>query len=188
MPTSTRINPELIVAAPDVLHQRVTTHDRSCRVVAFESPHRSEPGFEPPVIALDAHIRVLLPESLERRARDCRNRTGAAKAHLATFTADPCPTPMQQSPQTRPFGGSGHGRSCVHGEHPPRPPRTRYRRARSSARRPRVHRTRPNDLTAKRGPQLGPARHGSVNATVPTNSALQLARRTSRATNSAGST
>jgi hypothetical protein len=56
-----RINPEFIVAAPNVLHQRVTAKDHPCGVVAFESTHRSEAGFEPPaMVGFDPIVRVLL--------------------------------------------------------------------------------------------------------------------------------
>jgi hypothetical protein len=45
-PMGTRINSEFVVASPQVLHQRVTAHDNSRRVVTLESTHRAEPGFE----------------------------------------------------------------------------------------------------------------------------------------------
>jgi hypothetical protein len=48
------------VAASKVLHQRVATDDHAGRVVAFESPHRTEPGFEPAVVAFDTAVCVLL--------------------------------------------------------------------------------------------------------------------------------
>jgi hypothetical protein len=35
-PMRARINPELVVAAPNVLPQRVTAHDHACGVVTFE--------------------------------------------------------------------------------------------------------------------------------------------------------
>ena len=54
------VNPEFIVAAPNVLHQRVTANDHSCGVVAFESTHRSEAGIEPAMVGFDPIVRVLL--------------------------------------------------------------------------------------------------------------------------------
>ena len=42
--------PEFVVAAPKVLHERVTAHNHACGVVAFESAHRTEAGLEPAVV------------------------------------------------------------------------------------------------------------------------------------------
>jgi hypothetical protein len=41
-PMPTDFAPEFVVAAPNVLHERVTAHDHAVAVVAFESAHRSE--------------------------------------------------------------------------------------------------------------------------------------------------
>ena len=63
-----RVDAEFVVAATDVLHQRVTADDHPCRVVAFESTHRTQSGFEPSVVAFDAVVRILL--SVMKRAWD----------------------------------------------------------------------------------------------------------------------
>ena len=55
-----RVNVEFVVAAADVLHQRVTAHDHLGGVAAFEAAHRAEPGLEPSVVTLDPVVRVLL--------------------------------------------------------------------------------------------------------------------------------
>ncbi len=44
------IKPEFVVAATQVLQQRVTAHDHLRGVVAFEAPHRSKPSFEPAMV------------------------------------------------------------------------------------------------------------------------------------------
>jgi hypothetical protein len=62
-----RVDAEFIVATPNVLHERVTSHDHACSVVAFESPHRPEPCLESPVIGFDPIVRVPL-QVLERLA------------------------------------------------------------------------------------------------------------------------
>jgi hypothetical protein len=54
------IKTELVTTAPNVLHQRMTAHDHAGRVVAFESPHRSQPRFEQTVVPFDPIVRVLL--------------------------------------------------------------------------------------------------------------------------------
>ena len=59
-PVRTRVDAEFVVAPPDVLHERVAAHDHAGSVVALESTHRTESGFEPAVIAFDAVVRVLL--------------------------------------------------------------------------------------------------------------------------------
>jgi hypothetical protein len=59
-PVVAGVKPEFVVAAAKVLHQRVAAHNHSRGTVAFESAHRTEPGFEPAVVALDAVVRVLL--------------------------------------------------------------------------------------------------------------------------------
>ena len=51
---------EFEVAVADVLHELMAADDHACRMVAFESPHRTEPRFEPAVITLDAVVGVLL--------------------------------------------------------------------------------------------------------------------------------
>ena len=63
-----RVDTEFVVPAADVLHQRMTAHDHSSAVVALESAHWSEPGFESAVVAFDAVVRVLL--SVVKRGRD----------------------------------------------------------------------------------------------------------------------
>src|SRR6266567_2247964 len=57
MPMGASVKPKFVMAATQVLHQRMTAHDHSRRMVAFESTHWSEPGFEPAVVALDAVVR-----------------------------------------------------------------------------------------------------------------------------------
>ena len=51
---------EFVVAPPEVLHQRVASHDHSCRVVAFQAAHRTESDLEPAMVTLDSVVRVLL--------------------------------------------------------------------------------------------------------------------------------
>ncbi len=55
-----RVDTDFVVASPDVLHERMTADDHSGRMVAFESAHRSESGFELAMIAFDAVVGVLL--------------------------------------------------------------------------------------------------------------------------------
>ena len=54
------VDAEFVVAAPNVLHERVTADDHAGGVVAFEAAHRSEPRFEPAVVGFDPIVRVLL--------------------------------------------------------------------------------------------------------------------------------
>jgi hypothetical protein len=58
-PMGASINPEFVVAAPEVLHEGVTAHDHSRGVIAFEAAHRTEPRFEATVVGFDPVIRVL---------------------------------------------------------------------------------------------------------------------------------
>src|SRR5205823_1822976 len=61
-----RIDAEFVVAAPNVLHERMAAHDDTGRALAFEAAHRSESRFQSAVIALDPVVRVLL------RVMECR--------------------------------------------------------------------------------------------------------------------
>ena len=56
----TRVNAEFVVAAPNVLHQRVTADDHSRRTVAFQSANRTQSRLESAVVALDPVVRILL--------------------------------------------------------------------------------------------------------------------------------
>jgi hypothetical protein len=51
---------EFIVAAAEVLDERVTGGHDPRGPVAFEAAHRPQPGFQPPVICLDRVVRVPL--------------------------------------------------------------------------------------------------------------------------------
>ena len=51
---------EFIVAAAQVLHERVPGGDDPRGPVAFQSAHRPEPGFQPSVIGFDRVVRVPL--------------------------------------------------------------------------------------------------------------------------------
>ena len=53
-----RVDSEFVVASADVLHQGMTADDHALRVVAFESAHGSESGFESAVVAFDSVVRV----------------------------------------------------------------------------------------------------------------------------------
>ena len=63
-----RIGAEFVVAASNVLHERVTADDHPRRMVAFKSPHGTESGFESAVVAFDAVVRVL--GAVVERGRD----------------------------------------------------------------------------------------------------------------------
>ena len=54
------------MAAPEVLHERVTTNDHAGGSVTFEAAHRSQSRLEPAVIRFDPIVRVLL-DVMERR-------------------------------------------------------------------------------------------------------------------------
>jgi len=61
------LDAEFVMAAPDVLHERVTTHDHPRGPIAFQSAHRSQAGLEAAVVAFDPVVRVLL--RVMKRAR-----------------------------------------------------------------------------------------------------------------------
>ena len=54
------IHTEFVVAAAEVLDERVPGTDDSGRVEPFQAAHRPQPGLEPAVIGLDRVVRVLL--------------------------------------------------------------------------------------------------------------------------------
>ena len=53
-------DPEFVVAAAEVLHERVAAHDHAGGAIALEATHRSQPRLEPAVVGLDPIVRVLL--------------------------------------------------------------------------------------------------------------------------------
>ena len=56
---------DLVVASPQVLHERVTSRDGGGRAASFEAAHRSKSGLEPTVIGLNRVVRVL-PDAVPR--------------------------------------------------------------------------------------------------------------------------
>ena len=58
-PMRSSVDAEFVVASTEVLDKRVTAHDYSRRMVAFESPHWSESRFESTVVRFDPVVRVL---------------------------------------------------------------------------------------------------------------------------------
>jgi hypothetical protein len=56
---------ELVVAAAEVLDERVTGGQDPRGPVALQAAHRPQPGFQPPVIGLDRVVRIPL-DSVER--------------------------------------------------------------------------------------------------------------------------
>ena len=54
------IGGEFVVAAAEILDEGVTGGEDPRGPVAFQSAHRPEPGFQPPVISLDRVVRVPL--------------------------------------------------------------------------------------------------------------------------------
>jgi hypothetical protein len=55
-----RAAPKFVVAAADVLRERVTTDDHASGPVAFESAHRPESRLQASVVGFDPVVRVLL--------------------------------------------------------------------------------------------------------------------------------
>jgi hypothetical protein len=54
------IGGEFVVAAVQILDERVPGGENTRGAVAFQAAHRPEPGFQPAVICLDRIIRVAL--------------------------------------------------------------------------------------------------------------------------------
>ena len=54
------VETEFVVAAANVLHERVTEDDHPCRVVTFQSAHRPEPCLQAAVVGFDPIVRILL--------------------------------------------------------------------------------------------------------------------------------
>ena len=50
---------EFVVTSSDVLHEGVTPDDHTRRPVGLHAAHRSQPRFQPSVIALDPVVRIL---------------------------------------------------------------------------------------------------------------------------------
>jgi hypothetical protein len=51
-PVRVGFDAELVMASPEVLHERVTTHDHAGGVVTCESAHRPQPSLEPGMVSL----------------------------------------------------------------------------------------------------------------------------------------
>jgi hypothetical protein len=61
-------DPEFVVTSAEVLHERVTGHDRAGAAIGLEAAHRSQPRLEPAMVGLDPIVRVL--RRVVERARD----------------------------------------------------------------------------------------------------------------------
>ena len=85
-----RVDAEFVVAAAEVLHERVTADDHAGGAVAFEAAHRSEPGFEPAVVALDPVVRVLLSVVKRGRHESSIAARNAGARSVTTSTGSPC--------------------------------------------------------------------------------------------------
>jgi hypothetical protein len=64
-----RVGGDLVVAAAEVLYEGMPVGDDPRGAVAFESAHRAQAGFEPPVITFDRVVGVLL-DGVLRGARE----------------------------------------------------------------------------------------------------------------------
>jgi hypothetical protein len=67
-PVCAGVGPEFVVASPEVLHERVTSHDHPSAAVAFEAPHGSQPRFEPRVVGFD---RIVIRYDISVAAARC---------------------------------------------------------------------------------------------------------------------
>ena len=65
---SSGLDTEFVVATAQVLHQGVTTDYHRRALIGLETAHRSQPGLEPAVVALDAVVAVSL--GVVKRIRD----------------------------------------------------------------------------------------------------------------------
>src|SRR5437763_12433368 len=59
-PVGTRVDPEFVMPAAKVLHERMAGHDHAGGAITLEALHRSAPRREPPMVGLDSIVRVLL--------------------------------------------------------------------------------------------------------------------------------
>ena len=53
------VGAEFVVAASDVLYERVAANHYRRGAIAFEAAHRLQPGLEPAVVRLDPVVRIL---------------------------------------------------------------------------------------------------------------------------------
>jgi hypothetical protein len=67
VPMTPGFDAEFVVTAPNVLHECVTADDHAGGVVAFESAHRSESGFQVTMVCFDPIVRIL--PGVVKRAR-----------------------------------------------------------------------------------------------------------------------
>jgi len=57
---------DVVVAAAEILHEGMTGGEDPRGAVTLQSPHRPQPGLQPPVVSLDRVVRVLLHD-VQRR-------------------------------------------------------------------------------------------------------------------------
>jgi hypothetical protein len=89
-PVPAGVDPEFVVASPQVLRERVTSHDHPSAAVAFEAPHRAEPGLELPVVGFDALVRVLLGVVKRRRMSSWITARSVQARSVTTSAGSPC--------------------------------------------------------------------------------------------------
>ena len=66
--TPARFHTEFVVASAEVLHERVTSHDRPRTAISLKSTHGPQPGLESAVVGLDPIVRIL--DRVMERGRD----------------------------------------------------------------------------------------------------------------------
>jgi hypothetical protein len=59
---SVDIHAEFVVAATEILDERVPGADYPCQAQPFQTAHRPQPGLQAPMIGFDGIIRVLLSD------------------------------------------------------------------------------------------------------------------------------
>ena len=88
MKSRTRVDPEFVVASPQVLDEGMTLDHDAGGSVSFEAPHRSEPGLEASVVGFDSVVGVLggvVKCSRQKVGNDSYQGMGPVRGDLSRF-------------------------------------------------------------------------------------------------------
>jgi hypothetical protein len=96
-PTRPGFDAEFVVAVASVLHQSVTAHDHPGCVVALESAHRSEPGFEPAVVGFATNGTLRAAGTNDASSEERRETMNMILPSPPPPAADPQITSLTQS-------------------------------------------------------------------------------------------
>ena len=82
------VEAEFVVAAAEILDEGVSGADHSCRAEPCEPAHRSQPGFQPPMVGFNRVVGVLLGDVVRGR-QQLTQHAGVGRCPVRAHLAGP---------------------------------------------------------------------------------------------------